>query len=268
MNDIKHLILDMDGVLWRGETPMPGLSTFFEFLNAQDYGYVLATNNAMRTAEDYVAKLAKFGVQVSARQVLTSSEATASYVQHTFERTERVYVMGEPGLKRVMEAAGFSVLTPEDVKKGERCRLVVAGLSRQSLTYDLLAMASLLIHEGATFIATNNDATYPTELGPLPGAGAVLSVLETATGVQPTVIGKPAPYMFQEALRRLNSPADKTVMVGDRLSTDIAGGQQAGLRTVLLLSGVTSQKELSFAKIQPDYIYDDIQALQRALASS
>ena len=266
MHEIKSLILDMDGVLWHGETPQPGIDKFFARLNSLDLPFVLATNNAMRVASQYTEKLARFGVDVNPNRILTSSEATASYIEHVHPTVKTVYVVGESGLIRAMETQGFKVFGPEQVRNGETAEAVVAGLTRDSLTYELLAMGSRLLNEGALFIATNIDATYPTETGPLPGAGAIIAVLEVSSGISPTVIGKPNPHMFEEALRRLGPAATGAAMVGDRLTTDIAGGNAAGISTILVLSGVSTEKEIETSGIRPTYVFRDITDLGEALA--
>jgi 4-nitrophenyl phosphatase len=266
LGTITHLILDMDGVLWRGNTPMPGLADFFATLETVGVGYVLATNNATRSISAYVKKLASFGVQVPAEQILTSGLATAVYLRGLFDAGTRVYVVGEPALRDFMSAEGFEVLDSElELTQAleQPAALVVAGLHKQ-VTYHELALATLHINRGAAFYGTNPDNQLPDELGLLPGAGAILAALEAATGVAPTVVGKPGPIMFEEALRRLNAGKTETAMVGDRFSTDIVGGQNAGLRTILLMSGVTGASE-TIGEPGPDYVFDDIAALGAAL---
>ena len=192
----------MDGVLWRGETPMRCLSELFETMDRLELPYILATNNSMKTSVDYVQKLARFGVTVDASKILTSSEAAASYVK-TNHQPESVYVVGESGLHSAIRAEGINILSPADVRDGKRTPFVVMGLVRESLTYELLAMAALLMNEGADLIATNADLSLPTELGLLPGAGSIISVLTSTTGKKPSiVIGKPNSIMFTEALKR------------------------------------------------------------------
>jgi 4-nitrophenyl phosphatase len=264
MHAIKNLILDMDGVLWRGETPMPGLVEFFATLSQKHINFVMATNNATKTAVMYTEKLARFGVQVPPEQILTSAETTAVYLSQRYAAGTAVYVVGEKGLHNAMTAQGFTIISPEQVQNGATAPLVVAGFSRH-ITYPELAMGALLVHKGATFIGTNPDPSFPSELGPLPGAGAIIAVIETATGVKPTIIGKPQPTIFQEAVKRLGGTTDNTAMVGDRLTTDIAGGQNAGLATVLLLSGVTSREQAQASPIKPSYICDDITDLAHRL---
>jgi 4-nitrophenyl phosphatase len=171
----------------------------------------------------YVQKLARFGVRILPEQVLTSPVATAGFLRQRYPEGTKVYAVGEAGLHQALSAAGFEVIGPAEVRGGDGAPVVVGGLTTDSLSYDLLALASLLIRQGAAFVATNYDLTYPAELGQLPGAGAVLSVIASATGVQPTVVGKPYPAMFREAVRRLGSRPEETLMVGDRLETDIEG---------------------------------------------
>ena len=166
----------------------------------------------MNVAEDYVKKLGHFGVKVKAEQVLTSSEATASYLRRTQPDLEEVYAVGEAGLHRALSAQNFNIISPQEVRKGARPSVVVSALMRDSLSYEVLAMATLAVNNGASIVATNADSSYPTELGMMPGAGAVLSVITTATGATPTVIGKPKSGMFEEALRRLDAEAQNSAM--------------------------------------------------------
>jgi 4-nitrophenyl phosphatase len=265
MTDIDSLVLDMDGVLWHGDTPLPGLATFFASLDALGIGYVLATNNATRVARQYSDKLAGFGVSLEPERILTSSEATAGYLRRRHPEVARVFVVGEEGLHRAVGALGFEVVTAEAVRAGADAEAVVVGLARAALAYEPLAMATLLLRRGARFVATNSDPTFPSEVGLLPGAGAVLSFLETASDRRATVIGKPERYLFDEALTRLGSAAATTAMVGDRLGTDIVGGRAAGLRTVLVLSGVSTRSDLGTSEVQPDHVFDDVHALAAAL---
>lgn len=261
---IRNLILDMDGVLWRGETPMPGLKAFFDTLNELNINYMLATNNATKVATQYTQKLARYGVDIPAEHIMTSAEVVAAYLRQEFPDLEALYVVGEEGLRQAVQAKGFTVISPEQVQDGAKASVVVGGFTRE-LSYGELAMGSLLVHNGAKFFATNLDVTFPNEIGPLPGAGSVLAVISTATGVQPTVTGKPGPIMFQQGLKRLGAASTTTAMVGDRLNTDILGGKNAGMHTVLLLSGVTQREDLDGFEFQPDYVYQDISELADVL---
>jgi len=250
LQTIRHLIIDMDGVLWRGDEPMPGLQEFFAFLRHNSIGFVLATNNSSQTPEQYVAKLARFGVEAPVECVLTSAQATAAYLATIALPGTRVYGIGEEGVRRALKQRGF-VLTDEGAAH------VVVGWDRH-LTWDKLATAALLIHAGAGFIGTNPDTNYPTERGPVPGNGAQLAALETTTGVAPVVVGKPEPWMYEEAMRRIEAHAETTAVIGDRLDTDIAGGVRAGLTTVLVLSGISTEADLAASPVKPDLVCADI----------
>jgi len=254
---IKNLILDMDGVLWRGETPMPGLSDFFTTLRRLHINFVLATNNATKTAVMYANKLARFGAHIPAAQILTSAEVTAVYLRQRYEKGTAVYVIGAKGLHDALTTQGFHIITPEQVKHGSIAPLVIAGFTPH-VTYPELAMGALLVHKGAAFIGTNPDPTYPSEIGPLPGAGALQAVVTTATGVHPLIIGKPQPAIFHEAVKRLGGTSANTAMVGDRLTTDIKGGRDAGPQTILLLSGISTTADIERQNIHPDYTFQDI----------
>lgn len=255
----------MDGVLWRGDTPMPGLVNFFETLRRAGIGFILATNNATKTAQMYSERLAGFGVVVPPQQILTSAEATASYLIGQYPPGSAVYVVGGKGLHNAMLAQGFTIVPPSEVRAGGKAVAVVAGLS-PTLTYEELAMGAHLVNQGVPFVGTNPDPTFPSELGPLPGAGAILAMITTATGVEPTIIGKPGPIVFREAVKLLGGDSSTVAMVGDRLSTDIYGAKAAGLRAILVLSGISTREEAENGPVRPDYIFADITELAAFLA--
>ena len=257
---IRNLILDMDGVLWRGDTAMPGLTAFFDTLRQLDIGFVLATNNATKTAEQYTYKLANMGVSIPANRILTAAETTAHYIADNYPAGTAIYVIGTTSLHETMQANGFQIIGPNQVEEGAAASIVVVGFT-PFVVYKELAMGSLLVHKGASLIGTNPDPTIPTEIGPLPGAGALLAVISAATGVEPTIVGKPGPAIFEEAVRRLAGSKDNTAMVGDRLSTDIAGAKAAGLSTILLLSGISCREDILESGIKPDYVFSDINEL-------
>lgn len=257
---INNLILDMDGVLWHGDTPMPGLVEFFDTLRAAGIGFILATNNATKTAEMYTERLARFGVDVPPEQILTSAEATASYLTEIYEPGSHVYVVGAKGLHEAVLAKGFKILPPPDVRAGAKAVAVVAGLS-PDLTYEELAMGAHLVNQGVPFIGTNPDPTFPSEIGPLPGSGAILAVITASTGIEPTVIGKPGPIVFRKAVKLLGGDVSTIAMVGDRLSTDIYGAKAVGLQAILVLSGISTREEAETGPVRPDYIFADISEL-------
>jgi HAD superfamily hydrolase (TIGR01450 family) len=170
-------------------------------------------------------------------------------------------VVGEAGLQEAIRAAGFAVVEADGfIEPTTRVDCVVVGFTRH-VCYMQLASAAHLINNGARFYGTNPDPTFPSEVGPLPGAGSLLSFLRTATGVSPEVVGKPEPAIFRAALDHLRGTPETTAMVGDRLETDIAGAQAVGIKTILLLSGVTSAGDLEGSEIQPNLIFDSITEL-------
>jgi 4-nitrophenyl phosphatase len=252
---IKAIISDMDGVLWRQSTPLPGLNDFFDFLHAHDIGYMLATNNSARTVAEYVEKLAGFGIQTPPERIVTSGVATALYLQER-QPGARVYAVGMPGLERTLAEYGFT-LADEDVD------FVVAGID-WTLTYDKIATANRLIRQGAAFIGTNPDRTFPSPNGPMPGAGTVLASIQTPSYTEPVVIGKPSPLMFELALKRLNVQPAEAAMLGDRLETDIAGGADAGMKTIMVCTGIHTRADLPGSPFQPDAVFDDLPALLEA----
>jgi 4-nitrophenyl phosphatase len=244
-------------VLWRGDEPLPGLVPFFEMLRSKNLLFALATNNSSKSPADYIGKLERMGVAgITIRQIITSGTVTMSYLQENFPPGSPLHVLGGDGLRRVITEAGFAL-------GDEGVSAVVVGLDPQ-LTYEKLRRAALLIRAGAAFIATNADATIPSPDGLAPGAGSIVAALRTATDCEPLVIGKPGRPMFEAAVRLLGTSAEQTLMIGDRLATDILGAAQAGLRTALVLTGVSTRAEAAASPVQPDGIYNDLPALLTA----
>ncbi len=233
---------------------------FFQAMRRMGTQFVLATNNASKTVEDYQEKLAQFGAQVQPHEIMTSPQATAVYLKR-HSPDARIYAIGEPGLTLELERAGLAVVAQD---RPEGATHVVVGWDR-GLTYAKLADACLLIRAGATFIGTNPDVTYPSERGIVPGNGATLAALRAATDVEPIIIGKPEPEMLSLSMERMGGGPENTAVVGDRLNTDILGGQRAGLTTILVLSGVTSRDQLDTDPIRPDYVFEDVGELAQAL---
>lgn len=248
LTKITHLIIDMDGVLYRGDQALPGLSDFFGFLRMRSLSFILATNNSTRSPQQYVEKLAGMGVQVSADEILVSGQATARFLARQYPRGTRVHVFGTPALKMALQDEGF-VLADENVE------IVVASIDRE-ITFEKLKRASLLIQRGARFIATNLDPTVPSEEGLLPGTGAMIAALEAASGFKATAIGKPEPTMYQLAMEQMGADPQTTAAIGDRADTDILGGKRAGLLTICVLSGSSNRREAE--AVGADLIFDDI----------
>jgi 4-nitrophenyl phosphatase len=257
-SDIKAVIMDMDGVLWTGDVALPGMADFFEFLRARSIPFALATNNSGKSPATYVEKLAKLGVQdVHDQQIVTSGTATAAYLQTRYAPGTPIHVLGGDGLRQVTAAAGFTLVD-------EGAAAVVVGLDPQ-LTYEKLKRAALLIRAGADFIATNQDMTIPVPEGLAPGAGSLVAALRASTEQEPIVtIGKPGAPMFESALRVVGTLPQHTLMIGDRLNTDIEGAVILGLKTALVLTGVSSRVDAEVAARPPNGVYDGLLALMNA----
>ncbi len=243
--NIKGMILDMDGVLWRADQPLLDMPRFFSELKGLGIQVVFATNNGTRSIAQYVERLAGFGVPVEDWQVVNSAIATADYLSKQFPNGGPVFVVAETGVIEALADKGFHLA------KNEEPIAVVAGMDR-AMTYDKLSKAALLIRAGKPFIGTNPDLTFPMPYGLVPGAGATLAYLEAATSVHPVIIGKPEPYLYHFSIERLGTKPEETLAVGDRLETDILGGQRLGCPTVLVLSGVTSAADAARWKPQPN----------------
>lgn len=236
---IQALILDMDGVLWRADEPIGNLPAIFDRIAARGLKVVFATNNGTRTAEMYVERLAGFGVQVEPWQIVTSAMAAAHLLRRRFPAGGPVFAIGEAGVMDALRAEGF---TPLSVEEAPAAQAVLFGIDRK-ITFEKMREAALLIRAGKPFYATNPDKTFPTPRGEIPGAGAWVSVLVTASDVEPIYAGKPYPYLLELALERLGTPKEATLVVGDRLETDIQGGQAVGCPTALVLSGVSTAEQ-------------------------
>ena len=252
-HSITSLILDMDGVIWRGSQVIGDLPEIFRRIADKGMKFTLVTNNATRTPQDYVERLTQLGVYVSCDQVVNSGVATAAYLSEIFPGGGDIFIVGERGLLDAMNEYGFA--------HSERTPLaVVAGLDRK-LTYEKLSKATLLIRSGLPFIGTNPDNSIPTTRGLEPGAGSILAALEAASNASPKVIGKPNPEMYEVALKRLGSKPEETIVVGDRLETDIAGAQALGCPTALVLSGVATREQAEAWLPRPDFIVSDLTEL-------
>lgn len=243
----------MDGVLWQGPQPIGDLPSIFNQIQHQGWKVVLATNNSTLTPQRYVERLEMFGVRVEPWQIINSAHAVTNYLTRLYPTGSTVYVIGEAGIIEALVEKGFTIGEDNVIA-------VVVGMDRQ-LSYQKLSRATLLIRSGVPFIGTNPDRTFPIPEGLIPGAGAILAALETATSVKPLIMGKPSPAMYQLALERLGTSPVETLVVGDRLETDIAGAQAIGCRTALVLSGVSTESEGLSWQPQPDIITNDLASL-------
>jgi 4-nitrophenyl phosphatase len=253
---VRALLIDLDGVLYRGVTAIPDAAAFIAWLRHNGLAFRLVTNNATLTPRQYVEKLAGMGIDVHPEEIFTSALAAALYLRREGAEGATAYAIGEAGLLEAL--AGIGIRIGEDHPDW-----VVVGLDR-TLTYEKLAIAALAIAGGARFVGTNPDTSLPTERGLMPGAGAIQAALVATTGLQPTVIGKPQPLMLQLALENLGCSIEETVMLGDRLNTDIQGAAAIGMRSILVLTGVSTRGELATSPVQPDLVVNTLTDLMAA----
>jgi 4-nitrophenyl phosphatase len=263
LREAKAWILDMDGVLYRGAEVLPGVKELLDALTLRERPVMLATNNSMSTPEAYERKLAAMGLDIPASAVITSALATRDYLLQRLPEGAGIYVIGMPALReQLFEGTPF-----HPVQYGEeQPAAVVIGLDLE-FTYAKLKAAHEAIQRGALFIATNADTTLPTEAGLVPGAGSIVAALAAATGQRPIVIGKPETPMLETAMTRMGAPPEETVMLGDRLDTDILAGERAGMLTVLVLTGVSTREDLSSAEALPDVVVSDLPSLVEAITA-
>jgi NagD protein len=246
---IETYLMDMDGVLVHEDQPIRGADRFVERLEATGHRYLVLTNNSIYTPRDLAARLSLTGLEVPEAAIWTSALATAQFLDEQ-RPGGTAFVIGEAGLTTALHERGY-VLSERDPD------YVVLGETR---TYSLEAItrAIRLITAGARFIATNPDPTGPSPAGPQPATGAVAALISNATGVRPYFVGKPNPLMMREALRAIEAHSETTVMIGDRMDTDIVAGMEAGLQTILVLSGITSREQAGRFPFLPSRIVDSV----------
>ncbi len=257
---IRHLLIDLDGVIYRGATALPGARDFIEWLHAQGITARFVTNNATLTPSQYVEKLAGMGIQVEPHEIFTSALATAQYLQERGEQHKSAYVIGQEGLLVAMRSIGMRITS-------EQPDWVVAGLDRE-LTYEKLATASLAIERGSGFIGTNPDTSFPTERGLEPGAGAILAAIAATTSVSPIIIGKPQPLMLELAMHQMGGTTTDTAMLGDRLDTDIAAAEAAHLASILVLTGVSTREDVAETGYHPTLVVANLPELMQVWPSN
>lgn len=257
---ISHLLLDMDGVLFRGKAPIPGAIEFIHWLRQRGTPFQLLTNNSTLTPQRNSESLASMGIEVSPEEIFTSSLATAGYLRECGAERQRVFIIGEEGLIKALEAVGMEI-----TQLPNEADWVIAGLDRNA-TYSKLRDAATAIQRGAKFVATNADSSLPVEHGVVPGAGALQAVITTTTNVNPLVIGKPEARMLELGAKAIGGANRDTAMVGDRLDTDIEAANRAQMRSILVLTGVTNEDDLTNSDIKPDLVVRNLQELKELLA--
>jgi NagD protein len=247
--DIHSWLMDMDGVLVHEEHAVPGADRFVERLRERGIPFLVLTNNSIYTRRDLVARLAASGIQLPEESIWTSALATASFLEQQ-RPGGSAFAIGEAGLTTALHDAGYTLTerSPDYVVLGET----------RTYSFERIAQAIRLIVGGARFIATNPDATGPTPDGPLPATGSVAALISRATGVDPYFVGKPNPLMMRSALNAIDAHSETTAMVGDRMDTDVVAGLEAGMHTVLVLTGSTSREEAERFPYRPSRIVDSV----------
>lgn len=272
------LLVDLDGVVYRGAEPVPGVAAVLADRAARGDDVVYVTNNSMHYRADYVTRLTAMGAPVDPDRIVSSARATARYLVERHPEVRRVLALGAGGLERELRDVGLDVVTAahaatrvaqeglDGAVAAGHPEAVVVGLDPQ-LTYLRLAVAADAVRAGARFIATNRDPIYPTERGVRPGAGSIVAAVEATTGVTPVSIGKPEPWLLELAAHTVGAEARDAIMVGDGIRTDLGAARAVGARCVFMLTGVTSRDEVEALPpdARPDAIAADAAELADAL---
>lgn len=258
INEINAFLLDMDGTFYLGDHLLPGALVFLHTLKEKGRKFSFLTNNSSKNRLEYQQKLIRLGLKAEDAIVLTSGDATVRYLlEHTGYR--RVYLVGTPGLEDTFKAAGLTL----DEQNPE---VAVLGFDT-TLTYHKICTLSNHLVKGLPFIATHPDINCPVPSGFIPDIGSMLAMIRTSTGREPDlVIGKPNRLIVDMLADSLGEKAEDCAMVGDRLYTDIALGKTSGVTTILMLSGETKISDLEGSDIRPDYIFDDLEALNKEIS--
>jgi NagD protein len=249
----KSYLIDMDGVLVSGRTIILGADQFIEQLKARGLEYLVLTNNSIHTPRDLAHRLQAVGLDIPAERIFTSAMATAHFLQSQ-KPNGTAFVIGESGLTEAIHSVGY-IITDHDPD------YVVLG-ETHSYNLELITKAIRLVADGARFIATNPDPSGPSESGLVPACGAMAALIETASGVSPFFIGKPNPLMMRSALNYLDVHSENTVMIGDRMETDIVAGVESGMDTILVLSGVTRREDVARYPYQPTRIVESVAEIE------
>jgi NagD protein len=248
-DDIDCWLTDMDGVLVHENQAVPGAPELIDQWTRQGKRFLVLTNNSIFTPRDLAARLKASGLSVPEESLWTSALATADFLQAQIPGGS-AFVIGEAGITTALHEAGFIMTeTAPD--------FVVLGETR-TYSFEAITKAIRLIDRGARFIATNPDATGPSPEGPLPATGAVAAMITRATGREPYVVGKPNPMMFRSAMNRIGAHSENTAMVGDRMDTDIQAGIEAGLHTILVMTGISSRSSIERYPFRPDEVIDSV----------
>lgn len=248
-------LLDLDGVVYRGNELLPGAREFVQWLETTQKKYLFLTNNSFATGAQILGKLARLGIISENTHLLTAGQAAVRNIARRLPGGS-VYVVGEAPLIELVESQGLRVV-PSDISEADA---VLVGLDR-AFNYEKMACAANAIRAGALFITINRDPVLPISGGFVPGCGSLAAAIECASGVTPEIVGKPEPMLLLEAMELLGSEPGETVMVGDGLAIDILAGERAGTHTLLVLSGSNSRADAERSEVKPDHIYVDLAAV-------
>jgi NagD protein len=248
-----NYLIDMDGVLVQGNRPIPGAESFIGRLKSSSSKFLILTNNPLYTPGDLAHRLQSIGLDVPENQIFTSAMATALFLRRQNPKG-KAYVLGESGLTEAIHREGYIItdFQPDYVVLGETF----------AYNLDMIKKAIRLIVNGARFIATNPDPSGPGEGGITPACGAMAALIEKASGVAPFFVGKPNPLMMRTALNYLGVHSEETMMIGDRMDTDIVAGIVSGMDTILVLSGVTRREDIPRFPYRPTYVYESVEAIE------
>jgi NagD protein len=246
---VESWLTDMDGVLVHEGSPVPGAPEFVARLRASGKPFLVLTNNSIYTARDLQARLARMGIEVPERAIWTSALATAKFLDDQ-RPGGTAYVIGEAGLTTALHAVGY-ILTDHEPD------YVVLGETR-TYSFEAITTAIRLINGGSRFISTNPDATGPSSEGALPACGSVAALISKATGIDPYFVGKPNPMMMRSALNSINAHSETTAMIGDRMDTDVLCGLEAGLETILVLTGISARADVGRFPYRPSRIVESV----------
>lgn len=254
----RGFLIDMDGVIYRSSEMIPGADEFVRHLQETNTPFLFLTNNSQRTRRDVATKLVRMGIPASEKDIFTCAMATARFL--AAQKPEgTAYVIGEGGLLNALHNNGYSIVDHDP-------DYVVVGEGR-TFTFDMVEKAVRMVMSGAKLIATNLDPNCPTSQGMRPGCGAIVAMLESATGQKAFSVGKPSPIMMRAARKELGLSADETTIIGDTMETDILGGVQMGYRSVLVLSGGTARSDLSKFAYQPDLVVESVAEFHQSHAN-
>lgn len=254
----KAFIIDLDGVMYLIREPIEGSVEAVRRLQEEDLPFVFLTNNSSATLEQYIERMKNIGLIIDEDRMVTSSQALAKYMKGNLElKGKKVLSIGGEGLKRELVSIGLDVVSPEN---GESADIVVVGWDGD-FSYQKLKSAVIAIRNGADYFATNIDASYPTPSGLWPGAGTMVAAVSTGSGIEPFIAGKPNRLIVELALERLDVDRKEALLVGDRLESDILAGRNAGVDTLLVLTGVSKREEIKTSGMEPTYVRNNLASI-------